>query len=379
MDPHVPWLTLKSVPGIGNLLFRRLIDHFGTPEKVLAASRDQLGRVEGITSRTANAIHRHRTPDDVYREIDAISRSRFRILTQHDQAYPKLLLHIPDPPPVLYLYGSLDRSACHMAVVGSRMATSYGRAATRRLCAQLVDHGMVITSGMARGIDTCAHKGALGAGGRTVAVLGSGLNRIYPPENRGLFERIAENGAVLSEFTLNAEPEARHFPQRNRIISGMSLGTVVVEAARRSGSLITARLAAEQGREVFAVPGSIQAPTARGTHHLIQQGAKLAQSAADIVEELDPQTIQACMAQHGEARQAEPDLADDVTEIESQVLDALEPYPLHIDELARRLEQTAGQLAATLSMLELKGWVIQETGKFFYRDASPLGNSSIDD
>lgn len=379
MHPLVPWFTLKSVPGIGNLLFRRLIDHFGTPENVLSASRDQLGQVESITSRVANAIQRHRTPDDVYREIEAVTRSRFQVLTQHDNAYPQMLLHIPDPPPVLYLHGRLDKSACHMAVVGSRMATSYGRAATRQLCKQLVDHGMVITSGMARGIDTCAHKGALDAGGRTVAVLGSGLNRIYPPENRKLFERIAENGAVLSEFPLDAGPEARHFPQRNRIISGISLGTVVVEAAQRSGSLITARLAAEQGREVFAVPGSIQAPTTRGTHHLIQQGAKLAQSAADIIEELDPQTARVCIAQNGKVEQPASGNADDLTEIESHVLDALEPYPLHFDELARRLDQSAGRLAATLSMLELKGWVIQETGKFFYRHATPLGNSSIDD
>jgi DNA processing protein len=378
MEHLVPWLTLKSVPGIGNLLFRRLINFFGTPERVLKASRHRLGHVEGITSRLATAICRHRTPDSIYREIDAIARSKFRVLTQKDEAYPQLLLHIPDPPPVLYLHGRLQTSACYIAVVGSRMATAYGRTTTRRLCEQLVDHGMVITSGMARGIDTCAHEGALAAGGRTVAVLGSGLMRIYPPENRKLFDRIAENGAVLSEFPLNAGPDAAHFPQRNRIISGMCLGTLVVEAARRSGSLITARLAAEQGRDVFAIPGSIQAQTARGTHHLIQQGAKLVQSARDIVEELEPQMAQPRKSRRdGSAIEASSDL--DLTESEARVMEAMGPYSVHIDELARRLDQPPGCLAATLSLLELKGMVVQEAGKIFYRDRQSLGKSAIDD
>jgi DNA processing protein len=378
MEHLVPWLTLKSVPGIGNLLFRRLINCFGTPERVLQTSRHRLEHVEGITSRLATAICRHRTPDGIYREIDAIARSKFRVVTQNDEAYPQLLLHIPDPPPVLYLHGRLQTSACHIAVVGSRMATAYGRTTTRRLCEQLVDHGMVIASGMARGIDTCAHEGALAAGGKTVAVLGSGLRRIYPAENRKLFDRIAENGAVLSEFPLNAGPDAAHFPQRNRIISGMSLGTLVVEAARRSGSLITARLAAEQGRDVFAIPGSIQAQTARGTHHLIQQGAKLVQSARDIVEELEPQMAQPCVFhQDGPAIEASSDL--ELTESEARVIEAMGPYSVHIDELARRLDQTPGCLAATLSLLELKGMVVQEAGKFFYCDRQSLGKSTNDD
>ena len=378
MEHLVPWLTLKSAPGIGNLLFRRLIECFGTPEHVLKASRHRLEQVEGITPRLATAICRHRTPDGIYREIDAIARSKFRVLTQNDEAYPPLLLHIPDPPPVLYLFGRLQTSANHIAVVGSRMATAYGRSTTKRLCGQLVEHGMVITSGMARGIDTCAHEGALAAGGKTVAVLGSGLMRIYPPENRKLFGRIAENGAIVSEFPLNAGPDAAHFPQRNRIISGMSLGTLVVEAARRSGSLITARLAAEQGREVFAIPGSIQAQTARGTHYLIQQGAKLVQSARDIMVELLPQMAQPCeLHQDGAAIEASRSL--DLTASEARVIEAMGPYSVHIDELARRLDQAPGCLAATLSKLELKGMVVQETGKFFYRDRQSLGKSTIDD
>jgi DNA processing protein len=368
MDHLVPWLTLKSVPGIGNLLFRRLMDYFGSPEQVLSASRHQLGHVEGITPRLAAAIHSQATPDGVYREIEAIADSDFQVLTQNDEAYPHLLHHIPDPPPVLYIHGRLDLSAYQIAVVGSRMATSYGRNTAKRLCEQLVKHDIVITSGMARGIDTCAHKGALAAGGKTVAVLGSGLKNVYPPENRKLFDIIAENGAVISEFALHAEPEPGHFPQRNRIISGISLGTVVVEAAQRSGSLITARLAAEQGREVFAIPGSIQAPTTRGTHNLIQQGAKLVQTARDILEELEPQMVQPCGSPKKEDGSAPRSRPAQLSKNESRVLDALGPYPLHIDELARQLNQHAGRLAATLSQLELKGMIVQEAGKYFYRE-----------
>jgi DNA processing protein len=378
MEHLVPWLTLKSVPGVGNILFRRLIGSFGTPERVLAASRHQLERIQGISPRCATAIRNHRATDEIHREIDRLARSTFQVVTQNDPTYPQLLLHIPDPPPVLYCYGRLETSACHIAVVGSRMATAYGASTTRGMCEQLVQHGMVITSGMARGIDTCAHEGALAAGGKTVAVLGSGLLRIYPPENRKLFDRIAENGAVLSEFALNAGPEAAHFPQRNRIISGMCLGTLVVEAAQRSGSLITARLAAEQGREVFAIPGSIQAQTARGTHNLIQQGAKLVQSARDIIEELQPQMPRPCgPAKEGSAREMPGD--GQLSEKEARVLEAMGPYPVHIDQLARQLDQTAGSLAATLSMLEIKGMVVQERGKHFFRDRPLLGKSSVSD
>jgi DNA processing protein len=378
MEHLVPWFTLKSTPGVGNLLFRRLIDAFGTPERVLAASRQQLERVEGISSRLSAAIRRHKTPDGVYREIDQLEHSKFQVVTQNDETYPQLLLHIPDPPPLLYIYGRLERSPNPIAVVGSRMATAYGRSTTRQISAELVQLGMVIISGMARGVDTCAHQGALSAGGKTVAVLGSGLMRIYPPENRKLFEKIAESGAVLSEFALNARPEAAHFPQRNRIISGMSWGTLVVEAAQRSGSLITARLAAEQGREVFAIPGSIQAQTARGTHNLIQQGAKLVQSARDIVEELEPQMTRPCeISGSGSANEVSNDI--DLTEKEAGLLEAMGPYPVHIDELARRLDESAGSVAASLSMLELKGVVVQETGKFFYRDRPSPGKSPTSD
>ncbi len=219
---------------------------------------------------------------------------------------------------------------------------------------------------MARGIDSAAHMGALMGGGHTVAVLGSGLARIYPAENLKLFHRIAEKGAVISEFALDAEPAPHHFPQRNRIISGMSLGTVVVEAARRSGSLITARLAAEQGREVYAVPGSIHAATARGTHDLIKQGAKLVENAEDILEEVGAHMV------IRSTRDTNMDSAKPLpafSSLELKVLESIGPYPVHIDELARHCNQAIGPLTATLSQLEIKGVISQEPGKFFVRNA----------
>ena len=284
------------------------------------------------------------------------------------------MLEIADPPPVLYCYGRMEGNDCHIAVVGSRRATAYGQTTTKGLCRDLAARGLSIVSGMARGIDTAAHLGSLEGGGRTVAVLGSGLEKVYPPENLKLFHRIAERGAVISEFDLDAEPLPHHFPLRNRIISGMSLGTVVVEAAKRSGSLITARLAAEQGREVFAVPGSIHAATSQGTHELIRQGAKLVAGAEDIIEEVaphmvvEPPSTRSC--EKAGAAAARLSGAIELTDEEAGVLEAIGPYPVHVDELARRCHQDMNRLTAMLLQLELKGAVGQEPGKFFH--AKPL-------
>jgi DNA processing protein len=280
-----------------------------------------------------------------------------------------LLLHIPDPPPLLYCYGSMAGRQCHIALVGSRKATAYGKINAKSLAGELAAKGISVVSGMARGIDTAAHLGAMEGGGGTVAVLGSGLECVYPAENLKIFHRIAENGAVISEFSLDAKPEPHHFPQRNRIISGMSLGTVVVEATDRSGSLITARLAAEQGREVFAVPGSIHAATAQGTHNLIRQGAKLVENAEDIIEEIAPQ-ISASTDQPPGTGSPPPCPAAPVqvplTDEEARLLEAVGPYPVHIDELARRCSQDMGPMSAILLQLELKGAVVQEPGKYFH-------------
>ncbi|MGD9215815.1 MAG: DNA-processing protein DprA, partial [Desulfobacteraceae bacterium] len=349
MEHLVPWLSLKSVSGIGDHLFYRLISHFGTPERVLQASTASLQQVDGITARLAASITGHRPADDLFKEIEQCGRKGFHIITLHDSHYPALLLQLPDPPPYLYCYGTLAGDDCHIAVVGSRKASNYGKSCAKRLGQELAQNGVSVVSGMATGIDTAAHAGALTGGGKTIAVLGSGLNRIYPASNRKLFHSIAENGAVLSEFALNSDPLAHHFPKRNRIISGMALGTVVVEAAKRSGSLITARLAAEQGREVYAVPGSIYAATARGTHHLIKQGAKLVETAQDILEEVAPQMEVLHSSEKNVAkRPPASDKATSMSKLEIQLLEAMSPYPVHIDVLARQCNQQIGTLTATL-------------------------------
>ena len=363
----LPWFQLKSVPGIGNLLLKRLLDRFESPERILAASRDELCRVEGITPRLASAVAKQPVSDPVKRELDRVGRrmrnGTFRVITMAEPDYPGLLLQIPDPPPFLYVQGELKRAHRNIALVGSRNATRYGIHTTRRLAGELASIHITVVSGMARGIDTAAHEGALEKGGRTVAVLGSGLDRIYPAENRTLFHRIAQSGAVISEFPLNAGPDPHHFPVRNRIISGISLGTVVVEAAKRSGSLITARLAAEQNREVFAVPGNIHSFKSTGTHSLIKQGAKLVENAGDILEELTP-LIESHMANRHVRGEEVLDIPP-LSEEEFRVFQALGPYPVHIDDLMRKLDMPPGPLSSILLQLELKGIVAQSPGKLF--------------
>lgn len=367
MENLLPWFALKSVKGIGNLLFKRLIDRFETPANVLAAPHEQLTAVEGLSPRLAAAIHRAVPPDHAPREIDAASDLGIRIVPLNAPGYPPLLREIPDPPPFLYVKGDIDVSARHIAVVGSRNATGYGMTVTRKLARDLAGANATVVSGMARGIDTAAHWGALEGGGRTVAVLGCGLGTVYPPENRRLCEAIAGRGAVVSEFALNAEPEAHHFPARNRVISGICLGTVVVEAASKSGSLITARLANEQGRDVFAVPGSVQSFKSSGTHRLIKQGAKLVESAADILEEF-PYLFPTAETSETETQEAPAQRAiTGLSPEETRVWQALSPYPTHIDDLFRTHSLAPGQLASILLQLELKGLVRQAPGKRFVR------------
>jgi DNA processing protein len=363
METIQTWFALKSVPGIGNHMFKRLIDRFRSPAHVFEASPSELLEVEGMSARLVSGIKKHRIPDRIKREIDLALLKGISIVTMTDPDYPALLLEIPDPPPYLYVLGRLSSSIQNIAVVGSRNATGYGISSTRRLCADLASLGITVVSGMARGIDTAAHKGALEGKGKTIAVLGSGLERVYPAENLKLFHTIAEEGAVISELSLSSEPEAHHFPLRNRIISGVSLGTVIVEATRRSGSLITARLAAEQGRDVFAVPGSIQSFKSTGTHGLIKQGAKLVEHAQDVIEELSHVIDTGPLKTPGKepAAAALPPLAPE----EHLVLDALTPYPLHIDALAKKVAMEPGKLSSILLKLELKGRVDQLPGKYF--------------
>ncbi len=365
MDNLLPWFQLKSTPGVGNLIFKRLIDAFDSAEALINAPRQALARIDGVSDRLALAIKHSRVPGFAKSEIDRVQHNGFRIVTLADKGYPALLLEIPDPPPFLYVYGSLPTNVNNIAMVGSRHATQYGLGTTRHLSRDLVKHGLTIISGMARGIDTAAHEGALAAGGKTIAVLGSGLAQIYPRENEKLYHRIAENGAVITEFSLDAEPEGHHFPMRNRIISGLSLGTVIVEATLRSGSLITARLAAEQNREVFAVPGSIKSFKSTGTHTLIKQGARLVEQTQDILDEISHLLDHPGPVSTPDDK-VTPAMTTTISASETSVLQVLEPYPIHIDDLVRKLGMTPSKLAAILLQLELKNKVRQDPGKFFY-------------
>lgn len=364
MESLLSWFLLKDVPGIGNLLYKRLIDRYESPESVFHAHPDDLLGVNGMNPRLASAVKAKRPADWIYRELDRVREKGYGIIPLTHAQYPPLLREIPDPPPFLYVSGDLGNTTQTVSVVGSRNATGYGITTTKRLCQALAELGIVIVSGMALGIDTAAHIGALIGNGRTIAVLGSGFDRIYPNENRDLFYKISETGAVITEFPLKTEPDPYNFPTRNRIISGISLGTVVVEATQRSGSLITARLAAEQNREVFAVPGNIHSFKSIGTHSLIKQGAKLVEHAQDIIEELSPQ-LHPCAAPVPSYNPPHGQTDDSPTSDETSILGLLEPYPIHIDDLVRKTGMGPGKILGILLRLELKGLVNQAPGKRF--------------
>ncbi len=398
-DQYLPWFLLKNIPGVGNILFRRLIERFGSPDNVLNAHRHDLISIKGMGSKVLSALlspafRSYQVVDELKNEIKQIDKSGFKIVTMVENNYPSLLKQIPDLPPYFTYIGSLDIITDQfqlpsIAIVGSREATPYGLNSAEKLAHDLVSNGFEVISGMAIGIDTAAHKGALRAGGRTVAVLGSGLCKIYPSENRELFYKIADNGAVISEFKVNSEPEGRHFPMRNRIIAGMSLGTVVVEAAEKSGSLITARLSAEYNREVFAVPGDIHSFKSAGTHALLKQGAKLVANYMDVVEELNffcsalssgisaanPVVTQTATrlpskrAQNQKKAEAsnELPLLFEPDKYQSAVLNILQQYPVHIDLIINQSGLDAGGITAALMDLELMGIVKRSPGKMFYK------------
>jgi DNA processing protein len=374
------WLALKSVPGVGNLVYKQLIVKFASPEKVFSATEAELTAVEGVSPRLARAVRTHRPGSGIREEIRRAGQLGCRIIPFDHPDYPSLLRHIPDPPPYLYVRGRFPFFDNSIAFVGARKASGYGMAAARRLAGELAAMGWTIVSGMARGIDTAAHKGALEAGGRTVAVMGSGFAEIYPPENRMLCDRIGEQGAVISEFSVNEPPNAYNFPARNRIISGMTLGTVVVEASAKSGSLITARLAAEQGREVFAIPGSIHSHTSQGTHSLLKQGAKLVTAVDDIIEEFARVQVQRTVdgIETSAENPGSPDekrplphpagsagLPADLSPEQLAVLTIIDAYPAHIDDLCRKSGVDAGRLSGLLLTLELMGLITQQPGKYF--------------
>jgi len=347
------WVGFNIVRGIGPMRFRALLDHFGDLETAWHADAHEL-KGAGLDQRAIENLMATRSKISLDEEMEKIERQGVKVLTWNDPAYPSRLLNIYNPPPVLYVKGKiLDEDQWAVAVVGTRAATVYGKEATRRIAGDLARNKVTIISGLARGIDSEAHRAALDAGGRTIAVLGSGLDIIYPAESRGLAQAIIEQGALVSEYAMGTHPEASNFPPRNRIISGLSLGVVIVEAGERSGALITADYALEQGREVFAVPGNIFRKKSIGTNRLIQQGAKPVLSVEDILEELNLTMV----SQQAEVRAMVPE-----NETEATLLKYITAEPIHVDELGRKSGLPIAQVSSTLALMELKGMVRQVGG-----------------
>jgi DNA processing protein len=345
-------LRLSMVAGIGPRLFARLVEYFGNATAALDAAPSQLRSVEGIGPKLCSAIVRARDEIDAAGELAACREHGISLLARGEANYPAMLAEIPDPPTVLFMQGTLlPADGLSVAIVGSRHATRYGLEQAERLAGSLARAGLTIVSGLARGIDAAAHRGALAAGGRTLAVLGSGLLEIYPPEHADLAREVALHGAVLSEAPLRAQPSSGSFPQRNRIISGLSLGVIVVEASTQSGALITARLAMEQSREVFAVPGPVDSRMSRGCHRLLRDGATLVETADDVLEELGP-LVAATPTATGEVVHHPAELL--LNEIERQVLQAIGGSQATIDELVATTGLPTAQILATLSVLEMR-------------------------
>jgi len=352
------WIGLKAVHGIGNVTFRRLLERFDTPRAALAATREELATIKGMTPAVLDAVLSGTWQRFAEDECRRLEDSGIRLVTFTAADYPKSLFEIPDPPPLLYVSGSLPAPGPSIAVVGSRKASSYGLMTTARLAEGLARNGVAVISGMARGVDTAAHKGALQGNGPTVGVLGCGVDKIYPPENRTLFEEMARRGALISEFPLGTLPLAENFPRRNRIISGLANGVLVVEAAENSGSLITAQFALDHGRDVFAVPGNISFASSKGSNRLIKQGAKLVDCLEDILEELP--------GMHEATREAGPPPRNfGLTPREAAVYELLASSPLHIDDIISQTELTAGEVSSMLLHLELKGAVTALPGMHY--------------
>ncbi|MBM3212563.1 DNA-protecting protein DprA, partial [Candidatus Poribacteria bacterium] len=284
------WIALNMIQGVGSTTFRRLVKFFGSPTIVLNSSLKDLNKIKGLTPAVCQSLVENHDKVPIQKELELIQKYGCKVITIQDESYPVNLKAIYDPPPLIYVKGNIiPGDSLAVSVVGTRIATSYGKKAAEKFSSLLASRGITVVSGMAYGIDTAAHEGALSSGGRTIAVMGNGLSIIYPERNTNLFEKIAESGAVISEFPMATKPLKVNFPMRNRLISGISLGTLVVEAPKRSGALLTADFALDQGREVFAIPGQIFSETSAGTHDLIKQGAKLVDSIEDILEELPNQ------------------------------------------------------------------------------------------
>ncbi len=353
MDEKKYWIGFNLIKGIGAVRLQALVAHFGDLESAWNAGAAELVE-SGLGAKLAEKVVGARRQIDLNQAWARIEAGGIKILTWMDEDYPARLKEIDQPPPVLYIRGEyLTDDLFAVAIVGARKVTPYGRQVTEEIASFLAANGITVVSGLARGVDAIAHQAALKAGGRTMAVLGSGVDKIYPPEHRGLAEQMMERGAIVSDYAVGTPPDASNFPPRNRIISGLSLAVVVVEAAETSGALITAEFAAAQGREIFAVPGSIFAPQSKGTNRLIQNGAQPLLTPADLMQALD-------LTRMSDRKSARKILPSDETE--ALVLNALGGEPLHVDEIRNRAGLPIEKVSAALAMMELKGLARQVGG-----------------
>jgi len=354
------WILLSKLSSAGYKGAARLLDEFDHPEKIFSAPLEKLSQLAKIDKSTIDFIKNEIPKICLERDFELIRKLNIKIVTHKDSIYPKSLSSIPYPPLVLYIRGELKKEdEVAVALVGTRRATRNGKIAARRLARELARENITVISGMARGIDTCAHEGALEEGGRTIAILGCGVDVVYPPENRSLMEEIIKKGAVVSEFSLGTKPLARNFPRRNRIISGLSMGVVVVEAPLKSGALITADFALEQGKEVFSVPGVITNPYSEGSNRLIKEGARVVENVYDILEELRISPVK---------KKSRANIDFQLSFEEKAVFDKLTSEPSHIDEIVEKSGLSVSEVANILMKLQLKGMVRELPGKLFLRE-----------
>jgi DNA processing protein len=353
MDDRKYWVGFNLIKGIGAVRMQGLVAYFGDMQTAWDADPDSLAEA-GLGAKVIERVLSARETVDLDQVWGKIEAQGIKILTWGDEGYPGRLKEIDQPPPVLYIRGDyLQDDLFAVAIVGTRKVTAYGRQITEEIVSFLAANGMTVISGLARGVDAIAHQTALKAGGRTIGILGSGVDKIYPPEHRGLADQMIQRGAIISDYAVGTPPDASNFPPRNRIISGLSLAVVVIEAAETSGALITAEFAAEQGREVFAVPGSILAPQSKGTNKLIQKGALPLLTPADLMQALD-------MTRVGAQKSARKILPSDETE--ARVLAVLSDEPKHVDDIRQQADLPIEKISATLALMELKGMVRQVGG-----------------
>ena len=360
------YLALNLIPNVGPVRVRRMLERFGSPQRILSAGKSEIQTVQGIGSELAERIVSWERTIDLGRELRRIDELGLKIITLGDEDYPAPLKEIYDPPLVLYVRGSLAASDSHgVAVVGSRKTTHYGLSCAKKLSFQLAHAGVTIISGLARGIDTAAHEGALAANGRTIAVIGSGHGKLYPAENAELAERIAGSGAVVSEFPVDYPPDKQSFPLRNRIVSGCSLGVLVVEAAGRSGALITANQAAEQGRSVYAVPGPIDRPSSLGANRLIQQGAKLVLDGGDVLEDLE--TLFPMAPDTPKFGAVTNPAVESLSAEEREIYAAIGDDETAMEEVIVRTGFASSVVSAALMRMQIKRLVKQLPGQYFVK------------